>query len=160
MKSLLITPLVILALLVPLHASADYEKGMAAAEAGDDATAFQEFKKAAEQAHAKAQYNLGLMHDNGRGVLQDYKEAVKWYRLAAEKGIATAQGKLGLMYHNGRGVLQDSVYAHMWWNIAASEGHENAKKARDTIEQQMTPAQIAEAQKRARECVAKEYKGC
>ena len=30
----------------------------------------------------------------------------------------------------------------------------------EIIEQQMTPAQIAEAQKLARECVAKEYKGC
>ena len=160
MESLLTTPLVILALLVPLHASADYEKGMAAAEAGDDATAFQEFKKAAEQGHAKAQYNLGLMHDNGRGVLQDYEEAVKWYRLAAEKGIAIAQGNLGLMYHNGRGVLQDSVYAHMWWNIAASEGHEHAKAARDAIAKRMTPSQITEAQKLARECMTKEYKGC
>ena len=160
MESLLTTPLVILALLGPLHVGADFAKGIAAAQAGDDATAFQEFKKAAEQGHAKAQYNLGLMYDNGRGVLQDYKQAVKWYRLAAEKGIAKAQANLGLMYHNGRGVLHDSVYAHMWWNIAASEGHENAKKARDTIVQDMTQTQIAEANRLARECVAKEYKGC
>ena len=64
------------------------------------------------------------------------------------------------MYHNGRGVLHDSVYAHMWWNIGASEGHENAKRARDTIVQDMTQTQIAEAIRLARECVAKGYKGC
>ena len=35
---------------------------------------------------AYAQYNLGVMYDNGQGVQQDYKEAVKWYRKAAEQG--------------------------------------------------------------------------
>ena len=100
------------------------------------------------------------MYNNGRGVLQDYKEAVKWYTLAAEQGNATAQFNLGNMYEKGRGVIQDNAYAHMWSNIAASNGYENARRGRDTIAIQMTPSQIAEAQKLARECVAKEYKGC
>ena len=43
-------------------------------------------------------YNLGFMYDNGRGVTQDYAEALKWYRLAAELGLADAQTWLGLMY--------------------------------------------------------------
>ena len=47
-------------------------------------------------------YNLGFMYDNGRGVTQDYAEALKWYRLAAEQGLADAQTWLGLMY--GRAV--------------------------------------------------------
>tara|TARA_B100001175_G_C18907769_1_gene356396 strand:- start:11 stop:286 length:276 start_codon:yes stop_codon:yes gene_type:complete len=64
------------------------------------------------------------------------------------------------MYRNGTGVLQDNVYSHMWLNTAAYEGHKNAKKNRDIIAKEMTPAQIAEAQKLARECVAKDYKGC
>ena len=38
----------------------------------------------AEQGHAKAQYNLGLMYDKGKGVVQDHKEAAKWYTKAAE----------------------------------------------------------------------------
>ena len=70
------------------------------------------------------------------------------------------QGILGVMYALGRGVIQDNLYAHMWWNIAASLGEEDARKGRDMIAEQMTPAQIEEAQKLARECVAKEYKGC
>ena len=45
-----------------------------------------------------AQYNLGSMYYNGRGVLQDYEEAVFWYRLSAEQGDAYAQRNLGLMY--------------------------------------------------------------
>ena len=59
------------------------------------------------------------MYVNGLGVLQDYKEAVKWYRLAAEQGLAQAQSNLGFMYGKGQGVLQDYVMAHMYFNIAA-----------------------------------------
>ena len=79
----------------------------------------------------------------------------------AEQGIAESQNALGTMYANGTGVTQDNVYAHMWFNIAAISGEsKNASKNRDTVAKRMTPAQIAEAQKLARECVAKKYKGC
>ncbi len=94
---------------------------------------------------------------------QDDKTAVKWYTLAAEQGYASAQYNLGLMYVEGEGVIQDNVYAHMWWNIAASSGESESEKAsanRDIVAEEMTPDQIAEAQKLARECVAKNYKGC
>ena len=101
------------------------------------------------------------MYDNGEGVPQDYKTAVKWYTRAAEQGNARAQSNLGFMYGStGQGVLQDNIYAHMWWNIAASLGYERAKKNRDLIVQRMTPADISKAQQLARECVAKNYKGC
>jgi TPR repeat protein len=100
------------------------------------------------------------MYDNGEGVLEDHKEAVKWYTLAAEQGLSAAQYTLGIMYGLGEGVIQDNVYAHMWSNIAASNGNETAKEYRDIIAKQMTPSQISEAQKLARECVAKDYKGC
>ena len=101
------------------------------------------------------------MYHKGQGVPQDDKTAVGWYRLAAEQRDANAQNNLGFMYANGKGVLQDNVYAHMWWNIAASSrGSKNASKNRDIIAKRMTPAQIAEAQKLAKECVRKKYKRC
>ena len=53
-----------------------------------------------------AQYNLGVMYDNGEGVPQDYKEAVKWYRLAAEQGNANAQTNLGNMYEMAKAFLK------------------------------------------------------
>ena len=62
----------------------DFQKGLAAAQAGDFATALKEWKPLAEAGDVDAQYNLGIMYDNGYGVPQDYAEAVKWYRLAAE----------------------------------------------------------------------------
>ena len=81
-------------------------------------------------------------------------------RLSTGQGIAQAQSDLGGMCVNGQGVLQDNVRAYMWWNIAASSGDEMAVKNRGIVAKQMTPAQIAEAQKLARECVRKKYKGC
>jgi TPR repeat protein len=128
--------------------------------AQDYKAAFKWYTLAAEQGFADAQYNLGVMYDNGHGVIQDYKAAVKWYKLAAEEGDAIAQLNLGLMYSNGEGVIQDYTRAHMWWNIAASQGHEEAMENRDKVAKEMTSLQIAEAQKLARECVAKNYKGC
>jgi len=85
---------------------------------------------------------------------------VKWYRLAAGQGYADAQTNLGVMYASGKGVIQDDVYAHMWWNIAASSGGKTATKNRDIVASRMTPADISTAQKLARECVRKKYKGC
>jgi len=100
------------------------------------------------------------MYDNGDGVLQDYKTAVKWYTSAAEQGLAEAQFNLGVMYDNGQGVLQDNVHVHMWYNISAYNGDIKASENRDLIAKRMTPSQIEKAQTLARACLAKEYKDC
>ena len=90
----------------------------------------------------------------------DYATALREFTPLAEQGHEVAQFMLGVMYANGEGVLQDNVYAHMWWNIAASLGSEVASKNREKITKEMTPTDISAAQKLARECVAKNYKGC
>ena len=100
------------------------------------------------------------MYANGRGVPQDYKQAVKWYTKAAEQGNAKAQYNLGVMYAKGQGVPQDNVYAHMWFNLAAANGNEPASKNRDIVAKRMTTADISKAQSLARECLKKNYKGC
>ena len=118
------------------------------------------WRLAAEQGIADAQKNLGIMYDKGQGIPQDYKAAVKWYRLAAEQGHADAQNNLGAMYGNGRGVPQDYIRAHMWSNLAAANGSPKSSGLRDFIAKRMTTADISTAQKLARECIAKNYKGC
>ena len=90
------------------------------------------------------------MYDNGQGVPQDYKEAVRLYRLSAEQGFAEAQYNLGVMYYNGQGVPQDYVSAHMWWNLSGSNGHKSAVKNRNIVEKKMTKQQIEKAQEMAR----------
>ena len=164
MKRLTVTICLTLAVLLGSTGTswgADYDKGLAAYQSGDFATALREWRPLAEQGIADAQYGLGVMYDKGQGVPQDDKTAVKWYTLAAEQGYASAQSNLGVMYGIGQGVIQDNVYAHMWWNIAASSGEsKKASKNRDIVAKQMTTSQIETAQKLARECVKKNYKGC
>ena len=70
---------------------------------------------------------------------------------AAEQGYSDAQYKLGLMYYEGQGVSEDYVEAYKWFSLAAAQGHANAAKIRGFVANEMTPAQIAEAQKLARE---------
>jgi TPR repeat protein len=84
--------------------------------------------------------------------------AASWYRKAADQGHAGAQYQLGYMYANGWGVPQDYILAHMWCNLSAArtsdvsgKGDRRAAKIRDEVAAKMTPAQIAEAQKLARE---------
>ena len=96
------------------------------------------------------------MYAQGHGTPRDYGEAVKWLRLAAEQGSAVAQFNLGLMYDKGRGVRQGYIEAHKWYALSASRANnERARKLADryrvNIAWLMTPRQVAEAQKLARE---------
>ena len=104
-------------------AAQDFQKGVAAYQAGDYATALQEWKPLAEAGDAVAQFSLGYIYQNGDGVLQGYAEAVRWYRLAADQGNADAQFSLGLMYQNGLGVLQDYAEAVRLYRLAADQGN-------------------------------------
>ena len=109
------------------------------------------YRKAADQGNGTAQLNLGNKYFKGEGVSQNYAAAAAWYRKAADKGASDAQYNLGNMYFKGQGVPQDYGHAHMWFNLAAAQNNANAIKNRDIVAKQMTPVQIAEAQKLARE---------
>ena len=110
---------------------------------------------AAEQDLTIAQSYLGAMYASGSGVPQNDAEAGAWFRKAAEQGYAEAQFRLGLMYFINRGVTQDYVEAHMWLNLAASRStgaeREQAVMMRDEVAELLTPAELREAQRRARE---------
>ena len=134
------------------------EEAATAYDRGDYETAFQLMRTLAKQGDAFAQFNLGVMYGQGRGVPQDKTEAMKWYRRAAERGDADAQFSLGTMYRLGRGVPQDGVLAYKWFSLAAlrfsaseKEYRDMAVENRDGVATKMTPAQIAEAKKLASE---------
>ena len=139
--------------------AADFDKGLAAYEAGDFATTLTEWKPLAEQGDAGAQYYLGLTYGKGEGVIEDYKEAVKWCRLAAEQGHPKAQAMLGAMYAEGRGVIQDNVYAHMWLNIAAVNGLEEALKFKEELTE-LPPEEISSLPYLTSNCIENNYKDC
>ena len=121
----------------------------------DDAEAARWYRLAADQGDAVAQQSLGCAYREGNGVPQDDAESVRWFRLAAEQGRADAQHDLACSYRDGNGVPQDYVQAHMWYSLSASQSSEaewaNRAKNRDLTAQRMTPAQLAEAQRLARE---------
>jgi uncharacterized protein len=136
---------------IVLPAWADYQAGMDAYNHGDFATALREWRPLAEQGDAKAQFSFGLLYENGDGVPRDYAKARQWYEKAAAQGDAKAQLYLGLQSSFGQGVPMDLVEAYMWYSLAAGNGNAHAPGYRNDLSRQMTPAQIAEAQKRARE---------
>jgi TPR repeat protein len=125
----------------------------AADRRGDYAAELRLLRPLAEQGNVEAQEALGALYSGGHGVPQDYVEAAKWFRSAAEQGFAEAQDSLARMYVQGQGVPKDYVQAHMWFNLAASRfsgaGLNISAAARDNLAAEMTPAQIAEAQRLA-----------
>lgn len=58
---------------------------------GDTAAAFSYFQKAADRGFSKAQYNMGLCHEHGKGTPRDLSKAAVFYRLAADQGHRLAQ---------------------------------------------------------------------
>jgi uncharacterized protein len=124
----------------------------------DDSQAVMLFRKAAEQGLARAQSNLGVAYASGRGIPKDVAEAAAWWRKAAEQGDEQAQFKLGLCYFTGQGVLEDYVEAHKWLNIAASHASADDQKQfmdqRNDVGEALSPAQLAEAQRRASDWLA------
>jgi len=80
------------------------------------------YRKAADQGDAAAQFNLGTLYYNGRGVPQDLVEAHKWYTLAASGFPA-----------------------------AMAANHQRAVNNRQLVAAKLTPSQIVEAQRLASE---------
>jgi uncharacterized protein len=133
-----------------------FDDAQAAFWAADKAEDYRLTRLAAEQGNAKAQYLLGLFYFDGQGVAQSYTEAAKWFRRAAEQGNDEAQFELAGAYFFGFGVPQDYIEAHKWANLAVSRGAEEITRQShftmlETIAERLTPEQIVEAQKLARE---------
>ncbi len=137
------------------HASAQvslgvmYNKGLGVPQDYQEAARW--YRLAGDQGNAYAQNNLGYMYNHGQGVPQDYQEALRWYRLAGDQGNAYAQNNLGYMYNHGQGAPRNSIQAYMWASLAAAQGDEEAAKGLEILEKEMTPPQLAEAQRLVRE---------
>lgn len=84
-----------------------------------------------------------------------YGNAYDGFVELSKGGSSISQYYLGLMYLNGKGVLQDFRQAHMWLNLASSQDHNKARTQLEKLTQKMTADQLAEAQKLARQRLAK-----
>ena len=101
---------------------------------------------AAEQGHVQAQYFLGWMYTNGLGVVQDDWQALSWIRKAAEQGHVKAQVSLSAMYAQGRGTAPDVKLAYIWSSVAAVNGDADAAHNRDLLAQDLSYAELSDAQ--------------
>jgi len=126
-----------------------YERGIHLPQSYPEAVHW--YRLAAMQGYREGQYKLCEMSERGQGLPQDYQEALRWCGLAAEQGHGRAMFIIGRLYHTAHGVPHDLVRAHMWYNLATANGYDDGKKWRDRIADDMSPSQVAEAQKMARE---------
>lgn len=154
-------------LLVPVTGAGaqDFDRGQKAYDQGDHTAALAQWLPLAEQGNADAQFTVSLIYSKGDSGLQDNAAAARWLRAAAEQGLGSAQIRLGQAYRGGYVTPQDNVLAYMWFHLAngakkwrASDSEffirgqaEYAGYKRDRTAADMSPADIAEAERRARE---------
>jgi len=124
---------------------------------GDYTAAYDEWLPLAELGDAEAQFNLGVLYDEGAGVDRDLATAADWYRKAAEQGAYNRYYNLGFLYENGGfGLSKDYIQAYKWYSLESPLYRDDFNDIhRLRIEEKMTPAQIAEGRKLAKEWLAK-----
>jgi uncharacterized protein len=115
----------------------------------DDAQAAYWYRKAAEQGHAEAQYNLARLYATGQGVARDQEAALHWMRAAASQGYAPAQARFGARYAAGNGISQDHRLAYFWLTLAFLRGDRRNEKLRAAEAQKLTPEVVAATEQAA-----------
>ena len=139
-------------LLLASAASADFQTAYEAFNAGDYETAYAEWMPLAEEGSAAAQFNIGLLLDEGKGRERDMKQAVEWYHRSADNGFARAQFRLGELYESGEDIVErDLILARKWFAIAAEGKFKGAKKRMKMVAKSMTAGEIALGDMYARE---------
>lgn len=132
-------------------AFADFASGMAAYQKGDYATAAKDWQTEANAGNAEAQFNLGLLYVDGKGVSQDYAEAAVWFRRAADQGYAKAQHNFGAMLGSGQGVRRDYESAYVWMTLCAAQNEAGCASQRDELATKLSKSKLERAQRRARD---------
>jgi uncharacterized protein len=161
MKSIVSAVMALLLASSPLAAQsleADMKKAAGAYERKDMATAVRIWKVWAGKGDAEARTLLGAMYWSGEGVPRDHKEAARLYLLAANQGYARAQNDIGFMLGFGEGIPpQDDIEAYKWLTLAINgytaknqDRLDQNRKDLATLATRMSPAQIAEAERRAK----------
>ena len=104
----------------------EYEKGMEALKSKDYSSAYDYFRKAAEQGHADAQNQVGEFYYEGNQVSQNAETAFQWYYAAALNGSIKGAGNLGYCFATGTGTVQNYQKAVEWLTKAAEGGDADA----------------------------------
>lgn len=113
-----------------------FQDGVRAYVRGDYDTAWFRFRLLADKGEARAQFNIGQLYREGKGVPADPFQAAQWYEKAAKQGHALAQYNLGFQYETGLGIAQDLLTARSWYAAAARQNLPIAIGALERIERQ------------------------
>ena len=100
----------------------------------DDIRSVLDLQPLAVRGNANAQYQLGALFYQGKGVQRDFVQAFLWYRRAAQQGHADAQYSLGNMYLMGEGIKQDDYQARQWYEKASEQGHGSAQHNLESLQ--------------------------
>ena len=103
-------------------AAGPLEEGVDAYRAKAYTKAVDLWRPLAEQGDAVAQYRLGTLYAEGKGVEQDDAIAFMWMQRAANQGDADAQYGVGASYIGGLGVEKNEAEAARWFQRAANQG--------------------------------------
>jgi len=120
----------------------------------DYAQAADWYRKAAEQDHGLAQFNLAIMYSRGQGVVRDDAQSAVWFDRAARLGDAGAQFHLGRSCQRASmdGLPADApearIEAYKWYQLSAAQGYKDSQDAYATLTFKMTSADVAEANER------------
>ncbi|WP_447985014.1 tetratricopeptide repeat protein [Nitrospira sp. Nam74] len=129
--------------------AACYERGQGVLQ--DYAEAIRWYRRAAAQGYQAAMWHLWDMYRRNRGIPFERQAAHLWLREAAQEGDAVAQYFLAEASMNGKYQSRDLVKAYMWLILSARQSFPPATYEQDLLATQLSPSQIAEAQRLARE---------
>ena len=113
-----------------------YNEGLA----GNYREAFNILNPLAAQGYIEAQYNLGMMFQNGgNGLQRNYRLSAYWFEQAALQGDQNAQFELAGIYYRGLGVDKDLKQAKFWAKLASNGSNPTiASRSREFLKNQMS----------------------
>ena len=141
----------------PGDAGSQFDSGchLPGGNGADHAPTAEWYLKAARQGDGVAQFNLGLMYGQGKGVLRDEAAAVMWLRKAAELGNAGAQYHMGVRLHRASkggqplGASESRVEAFKWLQLAVARAYPGAASALEFVTLGMRREEVDEGSRRA-----------
>ena len=111
------------------------------------------FRLAAAQGSGPAAYHLGLMHERGTGLDQNFAASLRWYGRAGSNGVVAAQLKLGEIYSSGFDVPADLVTATFWYRLAEMGGDRVAGVLGNSTARRLSAEQQIELMRRLKASV-------
>lgn len=101
----------------------DYSHGLQLLETGEYKEALKYLGKSAKEGSSQAQYTIGMMYLEGKGMKTNPEDAAYWFRKAAQNGHAPSQLQIGNCFAEGIGVQPDQRIAAEWYWRAAEGGN-------------------------------------